>query len=99
MTWMSTDPHNNVNLQLRAVGWIGDGSPPLNGIPVFTSTQPLTNQTDAAGIHRSGDYTSVTTYPAAALGCQADEVGLLTGEVAAATAGLWASRIGIVKHC
>jgi hypothetical protein len=99
VTWMSTDPNHNVNLQLRAAGGLGDNPSFGNGIPVFTSTQPLTNQTDAAGIHRSGDYTYVTTYPAAALGCQADEVGILTGESAAGTAGLWSSRVGIVKHC
>ena len=99
VTWMSTDPTNNVNLQLRASGGLGDDPSIGSGIAVFTSPLPLTNQTDASGIHRSGDYTSVTTYPAAALGCQADEVGILTGEVAAATAGLWSTRVGIVKHC
>jgi hypothetical protein len=99
VTWMSTDPHNNVNLQLRAGGGLGDAPDIGNGIPVFTSPLPLTNQTDVYGIHRSGDYTSITTYPAAALGCQADEVGILTGETAAATAGLWSTRVGIVKHC
>jgi len=101
VTWMSTDPNHNVNLQLRAGGWIGDGpgGTATNGIPVFTSPLPLTNQTDASGVHRSGDYTYVTTYPAAALGCHADEVGILTGETASATAGLWSTRGGIVKHC
>ena len=99
VTWMSTDPNHNVNLQLRAGGGLGDNPSIGSGIPVFTSPQPLTGQTDASGVHRSGDYTSITTYPAAAQGCQADEVGLLTGEVAAATAGLWATRVGIVKHC
>jgi hypothetical protein len=98
VTWMSTDPQNNVNLQLRAGGWLGDNGFTI-GVPVYTSPLPLTGQTDSVGRHRSGDYTYITTYPAAALGCQAREVGLLTGEVAAATAGLWSTRVGIVKHC
>ena len=38
-------------------------------------------------------------YPAAALGCLASEVGVLTGETAAATPGLWATHLGVVKHC
>ena len=99
---MSTDPFNNVNLQLRAAGWLLEdpGGNIVGGVSVYTSPLPLTNQNDpTTGIHRSGDYTYVTTYPAAALGCQAQEVGLLTGEAAAATAGLWSSRVGIVKHC
>ena len=66
---------------------------------MFTSPLSLINQTDAAGIHRSGDYTSITTFPAAALGCKADEVGLLTGEVTAQNSALWSTRVGIVKHC
>ena len=44
-------------------------------------------------------YTSITTYPAAALGCKADEVGILTGEVTAQNSALWSTRVGIVKHC
>src|SRR5205823_623185 len=99
VTWMSTDASAGTNLQLRAGGGLGDNPSIGSGLPVFTSPLPLTNQTDANGVHRSGDYTYVTTYPAAALGCQAGEVGILTGETAAATAGLWSTRVGIVKHC
>jgi hypothetical protein len=33
------------------------------------------------------------------LGCGANEVGILTSEAAAGTAGQWSTRIGIVKHC
>src|SRR4029077_10122070 len=46
VTWMSTDPPNNINVQVRAGGWIGD-SGFTNGVPVFTSSIPLTNQTDS----------------------------------------------------
>jgi hypothetical protein len=100
-TWMSTDPANSVNLQLRAGGWIGDSPSSLvSGIPVFTSAQPLTGQTDSNGIHRTGDYSYITTYPAAALGCSsAGEIGVLTGESAGPSAGLWATHVGLVKHC
>jgi hypothetical protein len=98
-TWMSTDVTNNVNVQLRAVGGIGDDPRFGNGIRVFTSPLPLTNQTDSLGRHRTGDYSSIALYPAAALGCQAGEVGILDGETAAGTAGLWSTRIGIVRHC
>jgi hypothetical protein len=99
VTWMSTDPTNNVKLQLRAGGGLGDNPHLGAGVAVFTSPLSLTNQTDANGIHRSGDYTSITTYPAAALGCKADEVGILTGEVTANNSALWSTRVGIVKHC
>jgi hypothetical protein len=99
-TWMSTDPVGSVLPQLRAVGWIGDDAgAPLSGIPVFTSAQPLTGQTDSNGIHRTGDYSYITTYPAAALGCQAGEIGILEGETAGPSTGLWGTHIGIVKHC
>jgi hypothetical protein len=99
-TWMSTDVQNNVNVQLRAGGGIGDNpATGVTGVPVYTSPQPLTGQTDSKGIHRTGDYSYVALYPAAALGCQAGEIGILTGETAAGTAGLWGTRVGIVKHC
>ena len=99
-TWMSTDPPNNVNVQLRASGGIGDNPTSLSGgIPVFTSSIPLTNQTDSLGRHRTGDYAYIATYPAAALGCAAREVGILEGETSGPSAGLWGTRIGVVKHC
>jgi hypothetical protein len=96
ITWMSTDPSNNVNLQLRANGWFGDdpGGPVAGGTTVFTSPRPLTG---TGGLN--GYYSSVTTYPAAALGCQADGIGVLVGETAGPTAGNWYTHIGIVKHC
>jgi hypothetical protein len=99
-TWMSTDPNGNVNVQLRAIGGTGDnaGVGP-GGVAVYTSPLPLTGQTDSKGVHRTGDYSYIALYPAAALGCGANEVGILTGETAAGTAGLWSTRIGIVKHC
>src|SRR5207247_410413 len=56
VTWMSTDPTHSTNLQLRAGGGLGDNPSIGSGIPVFTSPLPLTNQTDANGVHRSGDY-------------------------------------------
>jgi hypothetical protein len=99
-TWMSTDPPAGTNVQLRAGGWIGDSpAGPISGIPVFTSAIPLTNQTDAAGIHQTGHYAYIALYPAAALGCQANEIGILEGETAGPSAGLWGTHIGIVKHC
>jgi hypothetical protein len=99
-TWMSTDPVGSVLPQLRAVGWIGDDAgAPLSGLTVYTSPLPLTGQTDINGVHRTGDYSYITTYPAAALGCQAGEIGILEGETATGTAGLWGTHIGIVKHC
>jgi|HubBroStandDraft_6_1064221.scaffolds.fasta_scaffold142953_1 hypothetical protein len=102
VTWMSTDPnpYNNVNVQLRAAGWTGDtpGSS-LSGIPVYTSAIPLTNQTDSQGIHRTGDYAYIATYPAPALGCDAGELGILTGETAGPAAGTWGTHVAIVKHC
>jgi hypothetical protein len=100
-TWMSTNPTAGTNVQLRAAGWVSDdpGST-LSGIPVFTSAIPLTNQTDANGIHRSGDYSYIALYPAAALGCtHANEIGILEGETAGPSAGLWGTHVGIVKHC
>jgi hypothetical protein len=99
-TWMSVDAANNVNIQLRAIGGTGDNAGFGAGIPVFTSAIPLTGQTDSNGIHRSGDYSYIALYPAAALGCtNANEIGILTGETSGPSAGLWGSRIGIVKHC
>jgi hypothetical protein len=100
-TWMSTDPAAGVNVQLRAVGWIGDdpGSA-LHGIPMYTSTIPLTNQTNANGIHRTGNYAYIALYPAAALGCASPgEIGILDGETSGPAAGIWGTHIGIVKHC
>jgi hypothetical protein len=97
-TWMSTDPPAGVNVQLRAGGGIGD-SPGSGGIPVFTSTFPLTNQTDSIGRHRTGDYAYIATYPSAAIGCGAGEVGILEGETVGPAAGTWGTHIGIVKHC
>jgi hypothetical protein len=98
-TWMSVDVPNNVNVQLRAIGGLGDTGLSGAGITVFTSPRALTGQTDSNGIHRTGDYAYIALYPAAALGCQANELGILEGETAAGTAGLWSTRIGIVKHC
>jgi hypothetical protein len=97
---MSTNP-GGTNVQLRAAGWLGDdpGST-LSGIPVFTSAIPLTNQTDSKGVHRSGGYSYIALYPAAALGCaNPNEIGILEGETAGPSAGLWGTHIGIVKHC
>src|SRR5580700_3560803 len=96
VTWMSTDTATNV--QLRAGGWIGD-SGFTTGVPVFTSSIPLTNQTDSLGRHRTGDYSYITTYPAAVFGCQAGEIGILEGETSGPAAGLWGTHVGIVKHC
>jgi hypothetical protein len=102
-TWMSTDVTAGVNVQLRAVGWIGDNPGPGQlafGIPVYTSTIPLTNQTDANGIHRTGNYSYIALYPAAALGCASPgEIGILDGETSGPAAGNWGTHIGIVKHC
>jgi hypothetical protein len=100
-TWMSTDSANNVNIQLRAGGGLGDSPPTgVTGIPVFTSSIGLTNQTDSLGRHRTGDYAYIALYPAAALGCtNANEIGILTGETAGPAAGLWGTHVGIVKHC
>jgi hypothetical protein len=88
-------------VHLRVGGWLGD-DPCADrlGIPVFTSAIPLTNQTDSNGIHRPGDYSYIALYPAAALGCtNANEIGILEGETAGPSAGLWGTHIGIVKHC
>jgi hypothetical protein len=99
-TWMSVDATNNVNVQLRAIGGLGDTIGTLSGIAVFTSSIPLTNQTDSLGIHRSGDYTYIAMYPAAALGCSnAGELGILEGETSGPAAGTWGTRVAIVKHC
>jgi hypothetical protein len=99
-TWMSVDATNNVNVQLRAIGGLGDTIGTLSGIAVFTSSIPLTNQTDGAGIHRSGDYSYIATYPAAALGCSnPGELGILEGETSGPAAGTWGTRVAIVKHC
>jgi hypothetical protein len=98
-TWMSTDPFNNINVQLRADGGIGDDPAFGSGIPVFTSSIPLTNQTDSLGRHRTGDYSYIALYPAAALGCVANEVGVLEGETSGPAAGTWGTHVGIVKHC
>jgi hypothetical protein len=100
-TWMSTNPGAGTNVQLRAAGWFGDDAGvDLAGIPVFTSAIPLTNQTDANGIHRTGDYSYIALYPAAALGCpHGNEIGILEGETAGPSAGLWGTHVGIVKQC
>jgi hypothetical protein len=67
---------------------------------VFTSSIPLTNQTDASGIHRTGNYSYIALYPAAALGCTSPgEIGILDGETSGPAAGTWGTHIGIVKHC
>ncbi len=67
---------------------------------MFTSARALTGQTDIHGIHRSGDYAYIALYPAAALGCTfPNEIGILEGETAGPSLGLWGTRIGIVKHC
>jgi hypothetical protein len=96
-TWMSTD--TTVNVQLRAGGGLGDSPSSGSGIPVFTSSFGLTNQTDLNGTHRTGDYAYIATYPAAALGCGATELGILEGETVGPSAGLWGTHIAIVKHC
>ena len=99
-TWMSVDATNNVNVQLRAIGGAADLAGSGAGITVYTSPLPLTNQTDGGGIHRSGAYSYIALYPAAALGCASPgEIGILEGEIATGMAGLWGTRIGIVKHC
>src|SRR5207244_2704460 len=58
-TWMSTNPGAGTNVQLRAIGWIGEAPVGASGIPIFTSAIPLTNQTDGSGRHRSGDYSYI----------------------------------------
>jgi hypothetical protein len=99
-TWMSVDATNNINLQLRAIGATGDDVGSGAGITVYTSPRALTGQTDSNGIHRSGDYSYIALYPAAALGCSnAGEIGILEGETAGPSLGLWGTHIGIVKHC
>jgi hypothetical protein len=98
-TWMSTDSPNNVNVQLRAGGGIGDNPGHIAGIPVFTSSFGLTNQTDSSGRHRTGDYAYIATYPDAALGCGARELGILEGETVGPAAGTWGTHVAIVKHC
>jgi hypothetical protein len=99
-TWMSTDPTNNVNVQLRAGDGLGDNpASGIGGIPVYTSTIPLTNQTDSLGQHRTGDYAYIALYPAAALGCGAGELGILEGETVGPAAGTWGTHVAIVKHC
>jgi hypothetical protein len=98
-TWMSTDPNNNVNVQLRAAGGLGDGPSGGPGVPVFTSSFGLTNQTDNIGRHRTGDYAYIATYPGAALGCGAGELGILEGETVGPGAGTWGTHVAIVKHC
>ncbi|HYU11366.1 MAG TPA: hypothetical protein VEK82_02245, partial [Stellaceae bacterium] len=99
-TWMSVDQANNINVQLRAIGATGDDAGYGSGITVYTGPWALTNQTDSNGIHRTGDYSYIALYPAAALGCtQPNEIGILTGETAGPSLGLWGTRVGIVKHC
>ena len=67
---------------------------------MFTSAFGLTNQTDASGIHRTGDYAYIATYPAAALGCSSPgEIGILEGETVGPAAGTWGTHVAIVKHC
>jgi hypothetical protein len=95
---MSTD--TNVNVQLRAGGGLGDSpASGITGVSVFTSTFGLTNQTDSLGRHRTGDYAYISTYPAAALGCGAGELGVLEGETVGPAAGTWGTHVGLVKHC
>jgi hypothetical protein len=98
-TWMSTDPPAGINIQLRAGGGLGDSPSGGPGVPVFTSSFGLTNQTDNIGRHRTGDYAYIATYPAAALGCGAGELGILEGETVGPAAGTWGTHVGIVKHC
>jgi hypothetical protein len=99
-TWMSTDPAGNINVQLRAGGGVGDTPAIGSGIPVFTSSFPLTGQTDSLGRHPTGSYAYIATYPAAALGCtSANEIGVLEGETSGPAAGFWGTHVGIVKHC
>ena len=79
---------------------IGNRHGTLSGIAVFTSSIPSTNQTDGGGIHRTGDYSYIATYPAAALGCSnAGELGILEGETSGPAAGTWGTHVAIVKHC
>ena len=99
---MSVDATNNVNVQLRAIGGAGDDAGSTGGIPVYTSPRALTGQTDANGIHRSGDYSYIALYPAAALGCtSANEIGILTGETAGPSLGLWGHRPSVprIRSC
>jgi hypothetical protein len=99
-TWMSTDPGSNVNVQLRAGGGLGDSpASGATGVAVFTSAFGLTNQTDSLGRHRTGDYAYISTYPAAALGCGAGELGVLEGETVGLAAGTWGTHVGLIKHC
>jgi hypothetical protein len=100
LTWMSTDPPAGTNVQLRAGGGLGDSpASGITGVPVFTSSFGLTNQTDSLNRHRTGDYAYIATYPAAALGCTAGELGILEGETVGPSAGTWGTHIAIVKHC
>jgi hypothetical protein len=97
---MSTDPPAGTNVQLRAGGGLGDSpASGITGVPVFTSSFGLTNQTDSLNRHRTGDYAYIATYPAAALGCTAGELGILEGETVGPSAGTWGTHIAIVKHC
>jgi hypothetical protein len=68
-------------------------------VPVFTSSFGLTNQTDSSGRHRAGDFAYIATYPGAALGCGAGELGILEGETVGTAAGTWGTRVAILKHC
>ena len=99
-TWMSVDATTLINVQLRAIGASGDDVGSGSGISVYTSPRALTGQTDSNGVHRSGDYSYIALYPVAALGCSYHhEIGILTGETAGPSLGLWGTRVGIVKHC
>jgi hypothetical protein len=98
---MSTDATNDVNVELRVTGGIGDNPGSSNGVTVFTSSFPLTNQTDSNGTHRTGDYAYIATYPGAeVLGCTSrNEIGILEGETVGPAPGTWGTHVGIVKHC
>jgi hypothetical protein len=98
-TWMSVDATNNQNLSLRAIGGNGnlDSAGSGGGIAVGpASATALTAQTYNG--NRSGDFSYISLYPAAAGGCAANEWAVLEGEVAFNSTN-WGTLVGIVKHC
>jgi hypothetical protein len=97
-TWMSVDSANNRNLSLRAIGGSFDNAGGgTGGIDVGPpSATALTDQTYNG--NRSGDYSYISLYPAAAGACAANEWALLEGEVAFNLTN-WGTRVAIVKHC
>jgi hypothetical protein len=98
-TWMSTDVPNNTFLNLRAIGSTCDSAGFGGGVAVLGSTAPLTGQFDGTR-NRSGDFSYISLYPAPALGCVANELGILEGEVTLnSSPSNWASGIAVVKHC